>query len=964
MEQRKSAITQRLQQQLAQGKEAGDRAKEGQIYCAIGNANESLGDFSQALECYRQHLSIAKEVGDRAGEGCAYGGLGSACKGLSNFTQALEYHKQRLNIVKEGGDRAEEGQIYCVIGNAHESLGDFSQALEYYRQHLSIAKEVGDRAAEGCAYGGLGSACQGLGDFTQALQYHKQRLSVAKEVEDRAEEGRAYNGLRNACKSLGDFKQSLEYLKQYLNIAKEIGDRAKEGQIYCAIGNAHYHLGDFSQALKYYTQHLSIAKEVGDRAREGCAYGGLGIACRFLGDFKQALEYDKQHLIVAKEVGDRAGEGRACAGLAYVYLTLGDFTQALKYYERRLSIAKEVRNRGVTKEEGLGYCYLGNVNRLLRNFREATECLTQSLNIAKELGDIHIEHMSYIGLGEVRGALGDLKGSFDYYLQGLKIPEETRNKHFKSVLYCRLGNIYQLRGDLKAAKEYHKQHLDMAKESGNRCWEGCACFRLGLDYELSGSLDCALEFYRSSVSAFDGARSLLPDKDVWKVNFRDQHQHAYTALWTTLVKLSKTDEALSAAEQGRGQALTDLMELQYGLKLPSSESFDFKEIMSSIVLDVSTQIVFVALEDKKTNLWVLSQGHGVQFRQTDMGGLDFLEEVMTNAFKHNLDRCVRIEDRKPRKPAEELTRDKESDISVQLSKGNKNSLRLLHCTIFCPIAKLLRNDEIIIVPDGALCLAPFAAFLDDSSRYLSESFRIRVIPSLTSLKLIADAPEDYHFKSGALLVGDPCLKEITYLTGEPKMKQLPYAREEVRMIGEILNTTPLTGKAASKDEVLRRIGSVALVHIAAHGQPGSGQIFLAPNPARKSKYPQEDDYILKIADVRAVQQRARLVVLSCCHSGQGDVKAEGVVGIARAFLGAGARSVLVTLWAVDDEATMEFMKKFYQHLRDGKSASVSLSLAMKYLRETEKFSAVKYWAPFQLIGDDVTLNFGEIKHRE
>ena len=157
---------------------------------------------------------------------------------------------------------------------------------------------------------------------------------------------------------------------------------------------------------------------------------------------------------------------------------------------------------------------------------------------------------------------------------------------------------------------------------------------------------------------------------------------------------------------------------------------------------------------------------------------------------------------------------------------------------------------------------------------------------------------------------------------------------------------------------------VALVHIAAHGQPGSGQIYLAPNPTRNNRYPQEDDYILKIADVQAVQLRARLVVLSCCHSGQGDVKAEGVVGIARAFLGAGARSVLVTLWAVDDEATFEFMKKFYQHLRDGKSASVSLSLAMKYLRETEKFSAVKYWAPFQLIGDDVTLDFGEKEHRK
>ena len=817
------------------------------------------------------------------------------------------------------GDRAGEGGAYANLGNACDSLGNFKQALEYHNQHLSIAKEVGDRAGEGGAYANLGNACRGLGNFKQALEYHNQHLSIAKEVGDRAGEGRAYANLGNACRGLGNFKQALEYHNQHLSIAKEVGDRAGEGGAYANLGNACDSLGNFKQALEYHNQHLSIAKEVGDRAGEGGAYGNLGNACQGLGNFKQALEYHNQHLSIAKEVGDRAGEGRA-------------------------------------------YCNLGNVYRQLRKFREATEYHTQSLTIAKEVGDRSVECSSYSALGDIRRVLSDFKGSFNYYLQGMKIAEETGESTSKSVLHCRLGTFYQRRGDLEAAKEYHKQHLDIAKETGDRCAEGCACRLLGYDHELSGCLNCAVEFYRSSVRAYDGVRSLLGDEDVWKVNFRDDHQGAYTALWTNLVKLSKTDEALSAAEQGRGQALTDLMEVRYGITLPLAESFDLKEIFSSRVVDVSTQIVFVALDDKKTNLWVLSQGNGVQFKQVDMGGRDFLEEVITNAIKGNVGRCVKIEDRKPRKPAEELTRNEESDISAPLSKGNGNSLHLLHCCIFCPIAKLLRNDEIIIVPDGALCLAPFAAFLDESSSYLSESFRIRVIPSLTSLKLIADAPEDYHSKSGALLVGDPCLKEITNIFGQPKWTQLPCAREEVRMIGGILNTAPLTGKAASKDEVLRRISSVALVHIAAHGQSGSGQIYLAPNPARKNKDPQEDDYILKVADVRAVQLRARLVVLSCCHSGQGDVKAEGVVGIARAFLGAGARSVLVTLWAIDDEATLEFMKKFYQHLRDGKSASVSLSLAMKYLRETEKFSAVKYWAPFQLIGDDVTLDFQEIEH--
>ena len=86
---------------------------------------------------------------------------------------------------------------------------------------------------------------------------------------------------------------------------------------------------------------------------------------------------------------------------------------------------------------------------------------------------------------------------------------------------------------------------------------------------------------------------------------------------------------------------------------------------------------------------------------------------------------------------------------------------------------------------------------------------------------------------------------------------------------------------------------------------------------------------------------------------------EGVVGIARAFLAAGARSVLVSLWAINDEATMEFMTSFYQYLADGKSASVALHRAMKSLRDSEKFSAIKFWAPFMLIGDDVTLDIGK-----
>ena len=405
----------------------------------------------------------------------------------------------------------------------------------------------------------------------------------------------------------------------------------------------------------------------------------------------------------------------------------------------------------------------------------------------------------------------------------------------------------------------------------------------------------------------------------------------------------------------------DLIASNYGLELLLPLSPDHKEMMSDIASNASSQIVFVALEGKKINLWVLSKGEDAQFRQNDLQNRDAFNFLMSlTKAVHKENKCGRSlelqrgDDLQPTK----------ASCQTEQQRCEINSLQLFYRCIFNPIAKFLKGDEIIIVPDGPLGLAPFAAFVNTSSRYLSESFRLRMIPSLTNLRLFVDCPNDYHSRTGALLVGDPCLEEVTNIFGQPKISQLPYAKKEVEVIGEILNTTPLTGKEASKNEVLKRIGSVALVHIAAHGKMGSGEIFLAPNQERKYSYSEEKDYIMKIADVHSVQLRARLVVLSCCHSGEGEIKAEGVVGIARAFLGAGARSVLVSLWAIGDEATMEFMKSFYQHMRNGNSASVSLNQAMKCLRKSTKFNAVKFWAPFVLIGDDVRLDFGgkELEH--
>ena len=242
-------------------------------------------------------------------------------------------------------------------------------------------------------------------------------------------------------------------------------------------------------------------------------------------------------------------------------------------------------------------------------------------------------------------------------------------------------------------------------------------------------------------------------------------------------------------------------------------------------------------------------------------------------------------------------------------------------------------------------------------RFLCETLRLRVVPSLSSLRMISNCSDEYHSRNGTLLVGDPLVEEV--VTNGEKLWQLPFARTEEEMIGDILLADPVIGARATKDEVLRSLQHVALVHTAGHGCMETGEIALCPNPRRASRIQEEDEFLLTMSDVLEVKLRAWLVVLTCCHSGQGKVKAEGVVGIARAFLAAGARYVLASLWAIDDEATLAFMRSFYQSLLEGPRVSESLNQAMKCLRESHNYADVKYWAPFVLIGDDPVCDFGK-----
>ena len=929
--------------------ERGDLASERSAYYQLATAYYNSKEYEKAIKFCKLYLdNLGSAEGFEEGVVCSI--LGKACHKMFDFERALEYQQRCLKTLTQLGDKTRLGNAHSDIGDVYFDRGDTTKSAKCYKQHLKVAKENGDRLGEARASKNMGFVQLRRGNFDAAKKDFELCLEIAKEIGDKSHEASALGGLGVAHDNLGHFKKAMEFFQLQLQIAKELADKEIEERSYCNLGNTCLHQGNFKQALVYHTQLLNSVKESGDRKGEEVAYGSIGTDNYKLGFLKEAIENHERQLEIVKELADKDEEARVCGNLGNDYRSLGNLKKAKDYYELSLEVAKKTKAKAV---EGGAYANLGIVYRLLKEFHKAVENHDKHLEKCIELKDRPGEGRAYGNLGLVYADLGDFPKALEYHELCLEVAKELEDKALEGHAYGNIGSTYKQRNVIDKALEYHELQRKISIEVGDKIGQAIANYSLGVDFGSKGSLCEALHCYESSLSIFNDLRNSLQSNDEWKIDLQDVYKNVYANLWRVLIAQDKIKDGLIAAEQGRAQALTDLLKSRYGFEVadhgrpPQEISID--DTLSCIL----SNVVFTAVHMNFICHWVLQKENVCPRKLSIEHDVHLILEVTCEKIRE----MVKVEDSE-RCEDRSLDRlrnsEEESEGCVQRRPAalpnHDNPFRTLYELTISPIIDLIHGDELIVVPEGPLWLAPYAAFKDPNSRYLSESFRIRFIPSLLSLKLILDCPADYHAKNGALLVGDPWVEEV-------KLKQLPCARREVELIAEILHTTPLTGKEATKDEVLKQLSNVALVHIAAHGRMETGEIALSPNPTRASEKPSDEDFLLTMSDVLNVRLRARLVVLSCCHSGRGEIKAEGVVGIARAFLGAGARSVLVSLWAIDDKATLEFMKYFYQHLAEGESASKSLNQAMKFMRESDEFSDVKYWAPFVLIGDDVTLEF-------
>ena len=932
------------------------------IYDTIFSAYCLIPDPTEALIYGRKLLDIYCRCDKKEEARNLLISLANIYRQQHRYLEAIELCKKAINITKEIGDRKNEAYANEAVGILSYRLGDYNKSKKYLRKALSIKRQTSDKKGEASTYGNLGTVFKSLGEYDKAKEYLEKALAITTQIGDKQGEARSYGNLGTVFRSLGQFNKAKEYLEKALAITIQIGHKEGEASSYGNLGTVFESLGQYGKAKEYLEKALSVNIQIGDKEGEARSYGNLGAVFKSLGQYDKAKENLEKALAITIQIGHKEGEASSYGNLGTLYQSLAQYDKAKECLEKDL--ASRIRI-GDKEGEASSYGNLGSLYESLGQYGKAKEYFEKALAIRIQIGDKVGEASSYGNLGSVSRSLGQYDKAKEYLEKALAIQIQIGDKKGEANSYGNLAVLYESLGEFVTAEYYGEKALSITRDIEDLQKEFeilCVLTIVKLDqYKVQEAFD----YLYLGLNKSESLRSFLRNNDDFKASSSDVRHFPYRNLSAFFCFSGNPNHGLYVLELTRARALADLMSSQYSVGSQISADPQTWSGIENIMKEESNSCcLYISYYARYLFFWVLKTSGIIHFRRLTVddklvgaGPVGKLDDFFAKCFRSlGILGDQKCEDRSLNgvQSLAALRLIEEDDEEIQNSEWDVS----LYCKILIgPVADLLEEPEIIVVPDRALNQVPFPALMDERGRYLSETFRIRIVPSLTTLKLIQDSPADYHSQTGALIVGDPNVGTVYYKGKAMSWSRLPCAGNEAVMIGQLLGVQPLLGQQATKQVVLGRLHSVSLIHFAAHGNAETGEIALSP-VCPPNRIPEEADYLLTMSDIAQVQLRAKLVVLSCCHSGSGQIRAEGVVGIARAFLGSGARSVLVALWAISDLATEQLMCRFYKHLVRGESASESLHQAMKWMR-SNGFNEVCDWAPFMLIGDNVAFEFAK-----
>jgi CHAT domain-containing protein/tetratricopeptide (TPR) repeat protein len=872
---------------------------------------------------------------------------------------ATEIYAGAARLARRLGDRRAEVEALAGRASLHAGMGKVPQAkrLAALAAVLRWRRRLGDET-------GIAEAELNLGSFLADL-HQDNNESPAAEIRNfrRALALQWRNGdLASAALSLGeiggresDALRARAHLDMSLELGQLAGDLAAQDLALSNSAYLHLRLNELAESARDFAAERKLLADHGEP--DGWALAGVALAALYLGDNDRAWRSYTDACTSFSAQGDARGRVTALLGIGHALSAQGRNSEAVSYFQQGLGVA--VAN-GVTDYEDVAHYSLGKAFASLGRLPAA---IVQFRAVLKRETDPSWRAQTLVELGKALDETGRSAAAEASFQQAI-----------------RLGGRVPLPPLVMASAQY-----GVARLQRHRGHLAAACAAIDRALALTEKLRASL---------------FHPDQ---RVSFVASRRAYYELNVDLLVRRRHDAEALAASEQARARGLLDLLD-ERGIDLRHEVSGDLKRrrtaiaqrlerlqarLLASDRLHLSPgaarrlddELSRANDEEKDLEAQIHSRNSGdaaihtppprlgeIQALLDDRSALlEFLVGTDSSAlFVVTREGLFTVSGLPPRRVIADLVGSVRSGTARQGRLGAaelaESSYQLYRELLLPAISRLHGKDQWLVAADGPLHLLNFEQLLTAppppraAPRELPYLIRERSITYVPSAAVLAQLLRQVR-PTGALLrsagkqlvaFADPVLHRRA-----TPMKALPGARQEVEQIAALFpaeRVAVFAGGEATKEkvEISPVVASAQIVHFAVHGfvdekQPETFGLILGGGPSGSD--------LLSVREIFNLQLSARLVVLSACQSGWGkEAFGEGLTGMTRAFLYAGAGSVVVSLWAVEDESTAELMTSFYRHLQQGKAVAEALRSAKLEMIDGSSHSRPFYWAPFLLIG--------------
>jgi CHAT domain-containing protein len=963
--------------------------------------------WRRSIESYQEAIRNWQAAGDRLMETHALYCIGLTWRSLTQLQKALEYFNQALRLQQTEGWREEANTLY-IIGLYHNDLGEPRQAFERLERALSMQQVMGDVQAEALTSGQIGRAHLLLGEARKSLEYYKEPLALWRKLGNRSREALTLHNTGRAYENLGEYQKAIEHYFHALALYQALQDRREEAEELNSVGYLNLRLGEWKKALDYCGQALSLWLATGDRRREAYALGNIGGAYASLNEIQKALDHYHRALELHREVGNRRFEAATLENIGDLHAESADHRKALEYYEQSLQLQ---RNIGNSWGEASALCSIGLAYSSLGATEKAMEYFNQSLSLYRILGSYRRgEARALYGIARVERDQGDLVKARRRIEAALSLVESARadagSQELRASYLASAQKYYEFYID--TLMRLHKSHpAELFDAEALKASEHARARSL-LELLTESRVDI-----RQGVDAtlLERERNLAQ-----RLNAKAQRQLQLTGQRNSEAQLAEIKKEISAIEDEYNQveAAIRINSPRYSA-LTQPEPLGLKEIRQQTLGD-GVLLLEYALGEGRSYLWAVTNDSITSYElpgreQINKAARQVTELLTARSLRkrgetpqQQRERTLGADAQLP-EAAKRLSEMTLAPVADQL--GNMRLIIVADGALqYVPFAMLPeperesgrageresgREKQTIGIrnPQSAIRnpQSPAPLIVNHEIISLPSASTLAILrremagrkPAPKSLAVIADPVftlNDERFKSKTIKIEDRTTPETessantriiehlsesevaTVSPGRLTIPRLPFTRQEAE---RILAAAPAGANLKALDFRANRatatgaeLGRYRYLHFATHGlldseRPGLSALVLSLVDERGA--PQ--DGFLRAHDIYNLNLPAELVVLSACQTGLGkEIKGEGLVGLTRGFMYAGAARVVVSLWNVNDKATSELMAKFYQKmLKDGQRPAAALRSAQVEMWRSSQWQSPYYWAAFTLQGE-------------